>query len=143
MLDMGFVHKMRGLVLLMAAVSIFAASVSACACPTHSHAAKPKPEKTSCHSHSDQAAPESSESLAADGTCSCSDAIESLAITPKPEKQTSLLDRAAENSATAIRLDDPRFRSVELIEHPPPELSSYNRLRFANLPSRAPPRLLS
>ena len=140
---MGFVHKMRGLVLLMAAVSIFAASVSACACPTHSHAAKPKPEKTSCHSHADQDASASEDSLAADGTCSCGDAVESLAITPKPEKQFSPLDRAVETGKSIFRLGEPRFRPTGVIEHPPPELSCYDRLRFANLPSRAPPRLLS
>jgi hypothetical protein len=138
---MGLVHKMRGLVLLMAAVSLFAASVSACACPTHAHA-RLQPEKSSCHSHSDQDASDSSNRLAADGTCSCGDAVESLAITPKPEKQFSPSDNAAESANATFRPEAPRFRLAGFIEHPP-QLSGYNRLRFANLPSRAPPRLLS
>ena len=142
-IGMGCVWKMRGLVMLMAAVSLFAASVSACACPTHSHAAKPKPEKTSCHSHSDQDASETSNSLAAGCTCHCGDAAQSPAITPKPEKRTSVSEQAAEAVTIDFRPNDPQFRAAQVIEHPPPELSGYNRLRFANLPSRAPPRLLS
>ena len=128
--------------MLMAAVSLFAASVSACACPTHVHA-RPKPEKTSCHSHSEQDVSDASNSLAADGTCHCDDSIQSPAITPKPEKQASTLDRAAESAESVFRLGETRLRAVQITEHPPPELSSYDRLRFANLPSRAPPRLLS
>ena len=139
---MGFVRKMRGLVMLLAAVSLFAASVSACACPTHAHA-KPEPERTSCHSHSDQAASDTSSSLAANGTCSCGDSVDSLAITPKPEKRTSLAQQAAENADSVFQLDGPLFRAARVIGHLPPELSGYNRLRFANLPARAPPRLFS
>src|SRR5688500_20343663 len=102
---MCFVGKMRGLVMLMAAVSLFAASVSACACPTHAHA-KPRPEKSSCHSHSDEDASDRSNFLAADGTCSCGESGESLAITPKPEKQSSPSARATESANSIIRVDD-------------------------------------
>src|SRR5688500_18836212 len=107
---MGVAHKMRGFVMLMAAFLLFAASVSACACPTHSHAAKPKQEKKSCHSHSDGDASDRSNSLAADGTCTCGDAVESLAITPRPEKQFSPSGSAAEAAHTTFRFDAPRFR---------------------------------
>jgi hypothetical protein len=139
---MGLVHKMHGLVMLMAAVSLFAASVSACACPTHAHA-RLQPENSSCHSHSDQDASDRSNSLAADGTCSCGDAVESLAITPKSEKQFSPSDNAAESANATFRPEAPRLLFAEVIGHPPPQLSGYNRRRFANLPSRAPPRFLS
>ena len=141
--DMRVFRRLRGLVILVATVSLFAATVSACACPTHPHAAKPKPQETSCHSHSDKDATGSDESLAANGTCFCGDAVGSRAITPKPEKQTSPLDRDAETASSSFRPADQRFHTAEVIEHPPPELSAYDRLRFANLPSRAPPRLLS
>jgi hypothetical protein len=139
---MGFVGKMRGLMMLMAAVSLFAASVSACACPTHAHA-RLQPENSSCHSHSDHDASDSSNSLAAEGTCSCGDAMESLAITSKPEKQFSPSDNAAESANANFRPEAPRLLFAEVIGHPPPQLSGYSRLRFANLPSRAPPRLFS
>jgi hypothetical protein len=139
---MGCVRKMRGFVMLMAAVSLFAASVSACACPTHAHA-KPKREKTSCHSQSDQDATVASNGLAAHDICSCGDSIESPAITPKSEKHISPLETGAGPAASAARSRGPGFRSFEVTGHRPAELSGYDRLRFANLPSRAPPRRIS
>jgi hypothetical protein len=139
---MGFAVKMRGLVVLVAALALFAASVSACTCPTHAHG-EPKPEATSCHSHAEQDAPETSHSLAAGATCSCGESIGSRAITPKPDKRTSLAEKGAAASAFVFRAGESRFEAAPVIEHPPPELSRYSRLRFANLPSRAPPRLLS
>ena len=134
-------RRMRGFVMLTAAVMLFAASVSACACPAHVHAAEPKPEKPSCHSPAEQASGETPDGLAADGACSCDDAARSPAVTPKPEKRTATPDPAAAAATFEFRTDVPRFIPSRVIDHPPPQLSAYNRLPFANLPSRAPPRL--